>query len=29
VVVDAFFAAFRRQPALFEPDGPYEVAATA
>jgi putative nucleotidyltransferase with HDIG domain len=28
-VVDAFFAAFRRQPALFEPDEPYEVAATA
>jgi putative nucleotidyltransferase with HDIG domain len=28
-VVDAFFAAFRRQPALFEPDDPYEIAATA
>ena len=37
-VVDAFFAAFRRQPALFEPDTPpardtpdepYQVAATA
>jgi putative nucleotidyltransferase with HDIG domain len=28
-VVDAFFAAFRRQPAIFEPDEPYEVAATA
>jgi putative nucleotidyltransferase with HDIG domain len=28
-VVDAFFAAFRRQPALFEPDEPYEIAATA
>jgi putative nucleotidyltransferase with HDIG domain len=29
-VVDAFFAAFRRQPGLFEPDAPnYEVAATA
>jgi putative nucleotidyltransferase with HDIG domain len=29
-VVDALFAAFRRQPALFEPDEPkYEVAATA
>jgi putative nucleotidyltransferase with HDIG domain len=31
-VVDAFFAAFRRQPALFEParpDKPYHVAATA
>ena len=29
-VVDAFFAAFRRQPALFEPDEQsYEVAATA
>jgi putative nucleotidyltransferase with HDIG domain len=31
-VVDAFFAAFRRQPALFEPDRPdepYRVAATA
>ncbi len=31
-VVDAFFAAFRRQPALFEPDAPdarYEIAATA
>jgi len=37
-VVDAFFAAFRRQPALFEPDAlpaadepdePYQVAATA
>jgi HD-GYP domain-containing protein (c-di-GMP phosphodiesterase class II) len=26
-VVDAFFAAFRRQPALFEPDEPYQVAA--
>jgi putative nucleotidyltransferase with HDIG domain len=38
VVVDAFFAAFRRRPALFEPgaqnaptepDEPYQVAATA
>jgi HD-GYP domain-containing protein (c-di-GMP phosphodiesterase class II) len=28
-VVDAFFAAFRRQPALFEPDEPYQVAASA
>jgi len=31
-VVDAFFAAFRRQPALFEPDAPdapLEIAATA
>jgi putative nucleotidyltransferase with HDIG domain len=28
-VVDAFLAAFRRQPALFEPDDPYEIAATA
>jgi putative nucleotidyltransferase with HDIG domain len=28
-VVDAFFAAFRRQPAVFEPDEPLEVAATA
>lgn len=28
-VVDALFAAFRRQPALFEPDEPYEIAATA
>ena len=37
-VVDAFFAAFRRQPSLFEPDAPparddpdepYQVAATA
>jgi putative nucleotidyltransferase with HDIG domain len=28
-VVDAFFAAFRREPALFEPDDPYEIAATA
>ena len=28
-VVDAFFAVFRRQPALFEPDGQYEIAATA
>ena len=28
-VVDAFFAAFRRQPAVFEPDEPFEVAATA
>jgi hypothetical protein len=37
-IVDAFFAAFRRQPALFEPDTPpardtpdepYQVAATA
>jgi putative nucleotidyltransferase with HDIG domain len=28
-VVDAFFAAFRRQPALFEPDEPYAIAATA
>ena len=32
LVVDAFFAAFRRQPAVFEPDdtaAPLEVAATA
>jgi putative nucleotidyltransferase with HDIG domain len=32
LVVDAFFAAFRRQPAVFEPDDaavPLEVAATA
>jgi putative nucleotidyltransferase with HDIG domain len=30
VVVDAFFAAFRRRPAVFEPDEPkYGVAATA
>jgi putative nucleotidyltransferase with HDIG domain len=37
IVVDAFFAAFRRRPALFEPalfephtpDEPYQVAATA
>src|SRR5919201_1425850 len=28
-VVDAFFAAFRRQRAIFEPDEQYEVAATA
>jgi putative nucleotidyltransferase with HDIG domain len=28
-VVDAFFAAFRRQPALFEPDEPYQIAASA
>jgi putative nucleotidyltransferase with HDIG domain len=28
-VVDAFFAALRRQPALFEPDEPYQVAASA
>jgi putative nucleotidyltransferase with HDIG domain len=28
-VVDAFFAAFRRQPAVFEPDEPYQIAATA
>ena len=28
-VVDAFFAAFRRRPSLFEPDEPYEIAATA
>jgi putative nucleotidyltransferase with HDIG domain len=28
-VVDAFFSAFRRQPALFEPDDPYAIAATA
>jgi putative nucleotidyltransferase with HDIG domain len=28
-VVDAFFAAFRRQPGLFEPDEPYQIAATA
>jgi putative nucleotidyltransferase with HDIG domain len=28
-VVDAFFAVFRRQPALFEPDEPYQIAATA
>jgi putative nucleotidyltransferase with HDIG domain len=28
-VVDAFFAAFRRQPARFEPDEPYEIAASA
>jgi putative nucleotidyltransferase with HDIG domain len=28
-VVDAFFAAFRRQPALFEPDEPFQVAASA
>ena len=37
-VVDAFFAAFRRKPSLFEPDAPpkreepgqpYQVAATA
>jgi putative nucleotidyltransferase with HDIG domain len=28
-VVDAFFAAFRRRPALFEADDGYEVAATA
>jgi putative nucleotidyltransferase with HDIG domain len=29
VVVDAFFAAFRRQPGLFEPDEPYRIAASA
>ena len=28
-VVDAFFAAFRGQPALFEPNEPYQVAASA
>jgi HD-GYP domain-containing protein (c-di-GMP phosphodiesterase class II) len=28
-VVDAFFAAFRRQPGLFEPDEPYQIAASA
>jgi putative nucleotidyltransferase with HDIG domain len=28
-VVDAFFAAFRRQPGLFEPDEPYRIAASA
>jgi putative nucleotidyltransferase with HDIG domain len=28
-VVDAFFAALRRQPALFEPDEHYPIAATA
>jgi putative nucleotidyltransferase with HDIG domain len=28
-VVDAFFAALRRQPSLFEPDEPYQIAATA
>ena len=28
-VVDAFFAALRRQPSLFEPDETYPVAATA
>ena len=28
-VVDAFFAAFRRRPALFEPDEDYDIAATA
>ena len=28
-VVDAFFAALRRQPSLFEPDEPYPIAATA
>jgi putative nucleotidyltransferase with HDIG domain len=28
-VVDAFFAAFRRQPALFEPDEPFHFAASA
>jgi len=28
-VVDAFFAAFRRQPSLFEPDEPYQIAASA
>jgi HD-GYP domain-containing protein (c-di-GMP phosphodiesterase class II) len=29
-VVDAFFAAFRRQPAIFEPDEPsLDIAATA
>jgi putative nucleotidyltransferase with HDIG domain len=27
-VVDAFFAAFRRQPAIFEPDEQYPIAAT-
>jgi putative nucleotidyltransferase with HDIG domain len=29
MVVDAFFVAFRRQPALFEPDEPYPIAASA
>ena len=28
-VVDAFFSALRRQPSLFEPDAPYQIAATA
>jgi putative nucleotidyltransferase with HDIG domain len=28
-VVDAFFAAFRRRPALFEPDEPFQIAASA
>jgi putative nucleotidyltransferase with HDIG domain len=28
-VVDAFFAAFRRRPGLFEPDEPYQIAASA
>jgi putative nucleotidyltransferase with HDIG domain len=28
-VVDAFFAAYRRHPALFEQDAPYQIAATA
>jgi putative nucleotidyltransferase with HDIG domain len=28
-VVDAFFAAFRRQRSIFEPDPPFEIAATA
>jgi putative nucleotidyltransferase with HDIG domain len=28
-VVDAFFAAFRRRPLLFEPDEPYQIAASA
>jgi putative nucleotidyltransferase with HDIG domain len=28
-VVDAFFAAFRRHPALFEADGQFQIAATA
>jgi putative nucleotidyltransferase with HDIG domain len=28
-VVDAFFAAFRRQPVVFEPDESYEVAVSA
>jgi HD-GYP domain-containing protein (c-di-GMP phosphodiesterase class II) len=28
-VVDAFFDAFRRQRALFEPDEPFQIAASA